>query len=1074
MPAPAAADRQYHYWGQPTNFQDRGVLPQFFDGLLDDIRLWSTARAVNDIRTHRLQPLPDPVPSAELLFLYTVDTDSGVVEDVTSDDVSLSVLQDTSGNGAHAELHCQHGTGCRALSEDGKTVCGDGSRNSASEQCDDGNLSSGDGCSATCQLEAGWSCFAGQFGATQTCRQGTDLHQDAFESAAAAAAWNPVVGKTRVVGAAALQPNAGVWESSVAARYQGSTGLRIRHDSVAHVHESALPSGMHLWLRADAGVTASGGAVSTWQDQSGNGFHATVPSGASQPGLEEAALNGLPVVRFPAGSSGLVVADDSSAVGTSYTIFAVTGYFSLATPTGVLIHSMDSTFRFGVCDAGTGWYTPASDWVHNSGDADRDDAGFNWMYLSSGVAADGSMTLYRDSAKVASVASTSTAVGRLALHNGGVSPNTNANADIAELIVYPRALDDHDRRVVEQYLAAKYGMSGPHALLASETFATSPDEFVTYGSRAFAGTVGASTALRFAVRVESAPASFGVPLWFMMFREDGAGSSTPLATQCTTRDTCGGRTFYSLCFNGGNAFIHCDETIEQPLQEWRQRTVEVHAKFAAKYGVGNEPSALRVSLAAIGGAGEAAEAWVDDVTLTTYDDTASCGAITATSTGTEPLDDVVHRERPLVRFNLDEDVGAATVTDATGGLFFPAGPVTASTSAGVTLGRVGLVQDSGTAAQLTGTAFVQVASHRKLSSNNGYTVEMWLHLESVSGTGRATLVSDAFTGTQQLHVAVWDDLRLYASFSTSRGVAAYSTNQPLETGVTVYVAVRYHAADGAMSFYVNGDNAAATADSSTSDPPRNQGYPLNVESAWRVGYDAAAGDAASVVFTVDSVALYDRPLTNTELFWHFDAARTPYVPADGTITVGSSTYGFAAAEEGVRLVVVGADDMAVKEQHLYDVNNPDLGVANAALASMATFLGSAGIVNSGNYVVGVAKALSSRRRLLYEDNMHPTAYMGFDMHPSSSYYTMDSSTYAGYPKTWSGAQQFCEDRDRYLCDLPDYCWISTWPTTAFIPTYRGQVEGFGWTPYLPRDPDIDVGNNWLSLGRAYGAVVCCW
>lgn len=35
--------------------------------------------------------------------------------------------------------------------------CGDGARGDA-EECDDGNLSSGDGCSAGCRLELGWSC----------------------------------------------------------------------------------------------------------------------------------------------------------------------------------------------------------------------------------------------------------------------------------------------------------------------------------------------------------------------------------------------------------------------------------------------------------------------------------------------------------------------------------------------------------------------------------------------------------------------------------------------------------------------------------------------------------------------------------------------------------------------------------------------------------------------------------------------------------------------------------------------------------------------------------------------------
>ncbi len=36
-------------------------------------------------------------------------------------------------------------------------VCGNGSVENG-EQCDDGNTASGDGCSATCQLESGFTC----------------------------------------------------------------------------------------------------------------------------------------------------------------------------------------------------------------------------------------------------------------------------------------------------------------------------------------------------------------------------------------------------------------------------------------------------------------------------------------------------------------------------------------------------------------------------------------------------------------------------------------------------------------------------------------------------------------------------------------------------------------------------------------------------------------------------------------------------------------------------------------------------------------------------------------------------
>jgi cysteine-rich repeat protein len=36
-------------------------------------------------------------------------------------------------------------------------ICGDGDKK-GTEQCDDGNLISGDGCNSTCGIELGWVC----------------------------------------------------------------------------------------------------------------------------------------------------------------------------------------------------------------------------------------------------------------------------------------------------------------------------------------------------------------------------------------------------------------------------------------------------------------------------------------------------------------------------------------------------------------------------------------------------------------------------------------------------------------------------------------------------------------------------------------------------------------------------------------------------------------------------------------------------------------------------------------------------------------------------------------------------
>ncbi len=63
------------------------------------------------------------------------------------------------------------------------------------------------------------------------------------------------------------------------------------------------PTGLVSWLRADAGVTSSGGNVSQWTDQSPAGNNAVQSTSGNQPSLVAGSLQGLPVIHFN-GSNG--------------------------------------------------------------------------------------------------------------------------------------------------------------------------------------------------------------------------------------------------------------------------------------------------------------------------------------------------------------------------------------------------------------------------------------------------------------------------------------------------------------------------------------------------------------------------------------------------------------------------------------------------------------------------------------------------------------------------------------------------------------------------------------------------
>ena len=59
-----------------------------------------------------------------------------------------------------------------------------------------------------------------------------------------------------------------------------------------------VTDGLQFWLKADAGVTASGGKVSAWKDQSGKGNDALQSDVDLQPTLVSDGGNGKPAVRF--------------------------------------------------------------------------------------------------------------------------------------------------------------------------------------------------------------------------------------------------------------------------------------------------------------------------------------------------------------------------------------------------------------------------------------------------------------------------------------------------------------------------------------------------------------------------------------------------------------------------------------------------------------------------------------------------------------------------------------------------------------------------------------------------------
>ena len=81
---------------------------------------------------------------------------------------------------------------------------------------------------------------------------------------------------------------------------------------------------MQVWLRADSGVTTTGGAVSDWQDRSNNNNDATQSNADDQPTHATGSFGGRQVVNFAAGRDYLDFGTDfASTFQGSFTVFSL-------------------------------------------------------------------------------------------------------------------------------------------------------------------------------------------------------------------------------------------------------------------------------------------------------------------------------------------------------------------------------------------------------------------------------------------------------------------------------------------------------------------------------------------------------------------------------------------------------------------------------------------------------------------------------------------------------------------------------------------------------------------------------
>lgn len=233
-----------------------------------------------------------------------------------------------------------------------------------------------------------------------------------------------------------------------------------------------------LWLDADdaATITESSGAVSQWDDKSGNAVNYS-SSGTNQPTLISSALNGKSGIRFDGSNDYLsessnqfgltersffIVVKENSAVGNA-------GWFSIRSASGRDWSSLDG-FIYGSSNR-------SSNRVFFGSSSSFGGAGYLLLetttpgtiipasiYSEVGNASSG--TLYIDGSSVTTDSSFSAfnavSGGGSSLgsrNDTGINQSPYFNGDIYELIYIESALSLTDRQKVEGYLAHKWGLT---------------------------------------------------------------------------------------------------------------------------------------------------------------------------------------------------------------------------------------------------------------------------------------------------------------------------------------------------------------------------------------------------------------------------------------------------------------------------------------------------------------------------------------------------------------------------------------------------------------------------------------
>jgi hypothetical protein len=224
--------------------------------------------------------------------------------------------------------------------------------------------------------------------------------------------------------------------------------------------------GLAAWFKADAGTAIDGGRLAQWQDQSGHGRHAFQPMPAARPTVAANTLNGKPVVRFDGtddvlsfecpvnGLSGMTIFMVATAAKDLRTndlgYHAALHWGEFGPWGGIYLGPQQSSvaWRFGTGQFGNVgfWERPPSGTTLAVA---RKDGTRDELFVQSSL-----VQAAKD--KMPSIAHTGD-VATIGAGSQGRPPVRFFAGDVAEILVFSRAVTEVERDAIERYLRAKYG-----------------------------------------------------------------------------------------------------------------------------------------------------------------------------------------------------------------------------------------------------------------------------------------------------------------------------------------------------------------------------------------------------------------------------------------------------------------------------------------------------------------------------------------------------------------------------------------------------------------------------------------